>query len=141
VSGHRADKLVVGAFVLICTGFLVKAAMVPFHFWLADAHAVARVYWVVFSDSIFAESVQRAFVVLGAVTALIGAINVPRATPPRTAARLLHPIAHIGLFLVAFATLDAAGTAGSWAAAPTLRRSGMRPKDRRRWSSPCRGCA
>ena len=28
-----------------------------------------------------------------------------------------------------------------WAAAPTLRRSGMRPKDRRRWSSPCRGCA
>src|SRR3954470_10514008 len=40
LSGPR-DALVLVAFALVCTGFLVKAAVVPFHFWLADAHAAA----------------------------------------------------------------------------------------------------
>jgi multicomponent Na+:H+ antiporter subunit D len=69
IAGHRPDGLVVVAFLLIITGFLIKGASVPFHFWLADAHAVAptpacvlftgvmvelrlygiaRVYWPVF---------------------------------------------------------------------------------------------
>ena len=41
LDGRGADALVTTAFALIVCGFLVKAAIVPFHFWLADAHAVA----------------------------------------------------------------------------------------------------
>ena len=41
LARHRPDGLVVVAFVLIITGWLIKSAIVPFHFWLADAHAVA----------------------------------------------------------------------------------------------------
>ncbi len=39
---HRtASGLVVVAFALILTGLLIKSAIVPFHFWLPDAHSVA----------------------------------------------------------------------------------------------------
>src|SRR5690348_9006251 len=38
--GHKVDGLVVVALTVLAVGFLVKAAIVPFHFWLADAHAV-----------------------------------------------------------------------------------------------------
>ena len=41
MAHHRRDVLVVAAFVMLMAGFLVKGAMAPFHFWLADAHAVA----------------------------------------------------------------------------------------------------
>src|SRR5205823_13117768 len=41
LDGHHADALVIVAMVLIFIGFLTKAAAVPVHFWLADAHAVA----------------------------------------------------------------------------------------------------
>jgi len=41
ITGHRPGGLVVVAFLLILAGLLTKAAIVPFHFWLADAHAVA----------------------------------------------------------------------------------------------------
>jgi multicomponent Na+:H+ antiporter subunit D len=39
--GGQQDALVLVAFAFVCIGFLVKAAVVPFHFWLADAHATA----------------------------------------------------------------------------------------------------
>src|SRR6202044_2870186 len=38
---HQHDGLIVVAFLLIISGFLIKGAVVPFHFWLADAHSVA----------------------------------------------------------------------------------------------------
>ncbi|MET9080273.1 complex I subunit 5 family protein, partial [Streptomyces sp. NPDC004232] len=41
LARHRADVLLSVAFVLIVTGLLVKAAVVPLHFWLPDAHSVA----------------------------------------------------------------------------------------------------
>src|SRR5215217_4924499 len=70
LGGGGADGLVVVSFTLMAVGFFVKAAVVPFHFWLADAYSVAptpvclllsaamselglyafaRVYWTVFS--------------------------------------------------------------------------------------------
>lgn len=37
----RHDTLVLFACTLLFCGYMTKAAIVPFHFWLADAHAVA----------------------------------------------------------------------------------------------------
>src|SRR5205085_8277407 len=41
LQGHNADALVIVAMALIFIGLLTKAAAIPVHFWLADAHAVA----------------------------------------------------------------------------------------------------
>lgn len=134
LEGHRPDALVVCAFCLVVTGFLVKAAVVPFHFWLADAHAVApspvcllfsgtmvplgiyaafRIYWVVFGGTIPADDVRRAFIVLGVLTAVVGSVM---AVAQRHVKRMLSyaTIAHGGLFVVALGCMDAAGTAGAF---------------------------
>ena len=37
----RHDPLVIFAFTLVTCGFMIKGAIVPFHLWLPDAHAVA----------------------------------------------------------------------------------------------------
>jgi multicomponent Na+:H+ antiporter subunit D len=39
--GARHDPLVLFAWTLLFCGFMTKAAIVPFHLWLPDAHAVA----------------------------------------------------------------------------------------------------
>jgi multicomponent Na+:H+ antiporter subunit D len=41
LAGHPADDLVMLAFVLLIGALFVKGAIIPFHFWIADAHAVA----------------------------------------------------------------------------------------------------
>jgi multicomponent Na+:H+ antiporter subunit D len=41
LASRPADAAVGVALMLLLIGFMVKAAIVPFHFWLPDAHAVA----------------------------------------------------------------------------------------------------
>src|SRR5207253_10634799 len=41
LARRPADGLMIGSFVLLTVGFLIKAGAVPFHFWLSDAYAVA----------------------------------------------------------------------------------------------------
>ena len=135
LDGRRPDALVLAAFVLVTTGLLVKAAAVPFHFWLPDAHAVAptpvcmllsgvmvdlgvygvgRVWWTVFAGSggVPAEAVTRTLLTVGVLTALAGAVMCWR---QRHLKRLLafSTIAHTGLFLVGLGVLTPEGAAGT----------------------------
>ncbi|MEQ6022755.1 complex I subunit 5 family protein [Streptomyces sp. NPDC048405] len=128
------DALVLAAFVLVLTGLLVKAAAVPFQFWLPDAHAVAptpvcmllsgvmvelgvlgvwRVYDTVFSGpgGVPAADAERVLTVLGALTAVIGAVLCWH---QRHIKRLLaySTIAHTGLFLLGIGTLTPEGDDG-----------------------------
>jgi multicomponent Na+:H+ antiporter subunit D len=135
LAGHHPDGLVTVGFVLVITGFLVKAAVVPFHFWLADAHAtapvpvcvlfsgimvqlgllgVARVYWTAFSGpaAFHDAALVHALLALGALTAVVGAVM---AFIERHLKRLLafSTISHTGMFLVGLALLRTHGTAGA----------------------------
>jgi multicomponent Na+:H+ antiporter subunit D len=133
IAGHRPDGLVVVAFLLIITGLLIKSSIVPFHFWLADAHAVAptpvcvlfsgvmvelglygiaRVYWSMFGDALgHRDVITHTFLALGLLTAVVGALFCFR---ERHLKRLLafSTISHAGMFLAGFALLTPLGLAG-----------------------------
>ena len=130
----QMDATIIVAFVLIMCGFYVKAAAVPFHFWLADAHAVAptpvcilfsgvmvelgvyavaRVYWAIMDGPFAAHrpALSGLLLTVGTVTAVVGAIMC---FGQRHIKRLLafSTISHVGLLIIAFALLTPEGLAG-----------------------------
>src|SRR5712691_6826355 len=134
IARMRPDGLVVVSFVLIIAGLLIKASIVPFQFWLADAiavaptpvgvlfsavmvelgvYGVARVYWSMFSRALGHQAaITRTFLTLGLLTAVVGALFCFRA---RHVKRLLGfaTISHAGVFLTGFALLTPLGLAGA----------------------------
>ena len=134
IGRHPPDGLVAVAFLLIISGLLIKSAIVPFHFWLADAHAVAptpvcvllsgvmvelglygiaRVYWSVFGQALgHRAAVSHLFLALGVLTAVVGALFCFR---ERHIKRMLafSTISHAGVFLAGIALLTPLGLAGT----------------------------
>lgn len=132
---HAADSLVIVGFVFLVCGYLVKAAVVPFHFWLADAHAVApspvcilfsgvmvemglyalaRIYWATFHTALgqHQHGLTTLFVTIGSITAIVGALmcylqsNVKRLLAFST-------VSHIGLMTVGVGLFSQTGLAGA----------------------------
>ncbi|PZS40509.1 MAG: NADH-quinone oxidoreductase subunit D [Pseudonocardiales bacterium] len=133
LAGQRPDALVVASFVLLVTGFLTKAAVVPFHFWTADAeavapipvcalfsgimvelgiYAVARTYWTVYSGTLPPSAIRGPLLAFGVLSAVVGGVMC---LAQRHIKRLLafSTVSHIGLFLVGVALLSPAGLAGT----------------------------
>jgi len=132
----KVDRLVIVAFTVIVVGFLIKAAVVPFHFWLIDTassaplpltiilagvldalglYAVARVYWTVFAP-VFASRdapVQATLMTIGVITAFIAAVlSLGARRYQRRLAFVM--VSHTGIQLIGIACLSALGLAG-WA--------------------------
>jgi multicomponent Na+:H+ antiporter subunit D len=133
VGGIGSDPVLNGGFCLIAAALLTKSAIVPFHMWLSDAHAVApSPVSVIFSGimvsvalfglakftaEVFIQNVavlslaHSMFLWLGTATALVGGAM---AFAQRHLKRLLafSTIAHLGIMLTAIAALTPAAFSG-----------------------------
>ena len=135
LAGRHADGLIVVAFALLTGGFLVKAAVVPFHFWLPDAYgsapipvcvlfagvmselglfAVIRVWDTVFSGLAGGSGPRMRAVLLGfgILTAVVGAVM---ALAQIQLKRMLAfvTMSHLGIYLIGVGLLTPLGLAGA----------------------------
>ena len=133
-GGPRHDPLVLFAFTLLMCGFFIKAAIVPFHLWLPDAHAVAptsvcvlfsglmvelglyavaRLHAVIFLQALGEHTVALRGILLAfaTVTVLLGGVMC---YAEHHLKRLLafSTICHAGLMLAVLAVQGTVATAG-----------------------------
>jgi multicomponent Na+:H+ antiporter subunit D len=135
LAGRHADGLIVVAFALLTGGFLVKAAVVPFHFWLPDAYGSAPIPVCVLFAGVMSElglfAVTRVWVTvfsglaggsgpgmwavllgLGILTAVVGAVM---ALAQIHLKRMLAfvTMSHLGIYLIGVGLLTPLGLAGA----------------------------
>ena len=135
LAGRHPDGLVVVAFALLAGGFLIKAAVVPFHFWLPDAYGSAPIpVCVLFAgvlselglfglirvwDTVFSglaggpgPRLRAVLLGLGIVTALVGAVMALAQTQLKRMLAFVT-MSHLGIYLIGAGLLSSLGLAGA----------------------------
>jgi multicomponent Na+:H+ antiporter subunit D len=135
LAGRHADGLIVVAFALLAGGFLVKAAIVPLHFWLPDAYGSApipvcvlfagvlselglfgliRVWDTVFSGLAGQTGPRMRAVLLGfgILTAVVGAVMALAQTQLKRMLAFVT-MSHLGIYLIGIGLLTSLGLAGA----------------------------
>jgi multicomponent Na+:H+ antiporter subunit D len=135
LANHPLDPTFISlAMLLLCTGFFVKAAAFPFHFWLADAHAVAptpvcillsgvmvelgiyaiaRLLWDIFTPVLSHQlpAIGNLLIIVGCLTCLVGGIYC---YSQRHFKRMLafSTVSHVGIMFIALGLLGPKALAG-----------------------------